>query len=77
MTEPARLGLVVTMTACWYPAAATATADVAPRLDSRQCRTLGERVVGDVPDASTRARIERLTIEDVALKLERPDPEGD
>jgi hypothetical protein len=49
-----------------------------PRDSTRaSCRTLGERVVGDVPDAATRARIERLTIEDVAIKLERPEPEGD
>lgn len=68
-----RAGLIVTMTICWYPTSATATvAEAAPRLEPRQCRVVGERVVMDLPDADTSARAERYTIEDVALKAERP-----
>ncbi len=76
--EPRRFGLIVTMSACWYPAAPTTTAnDPAPRLDPRQCRVIGERIVTDIPDLVMRGRIERLTIEDVALKFERRDADQD
>ncbi|MGZ3426182.1 MAG: hypothetical protein ACXVCV_05995 [Polyangia bacterium] len=72
--ESGRYGLVVTMSLCWYPVAITATAhDASPRLDPHRCRSIGERVVADIPDAAMRERVERLTIEDVALKLERPN----
>lgn len=67
-----RAGLVVTTTACWYPAGLRATAaDAVPKLDGKLCRTVSERVVVDGPaDAATLHRVEALTVQDVALKLE-------
>lgn len=67
-----RAGLVVTTTACWYPAGLRATAgDALPKLDPKLCRTVSERVVVDGPaDADTLHRVEALTVQDVGLKLE-------
>src|SRR5689334_19230898 len=71
-----RYDLAVTMTTCWYPAPANGTAaDAAPRGDPRHCRTISERVVIEAGDADALRRVERLTIEDVALKFEGAEEE--
>ncbi len=68
----ARQGLVVTSSACWYPVGPDSSpADKLPKIESRQCQTVSERVFVDgATDADKLRRIQALTIEDVAVKLE-------
>lgn len=62
----------VSTTACAFPVSgADPAADKVPRFDPRRCAAISERVLVDGDNADDRVqKIEELTIEDVALKLE-------
>lgn len=66
-----RRAVWVATTACLQPLGPKESGERAPAFDPKRCVGLVERVLvdADVPDADV-LRVEQLTIEDVALKLE-------